>query len=319
MKLSIIIPNYNGCKFLPACLNSLKQQTFQDFQIILVDNGSSDDSIRMLSADYPEVKIIRFAHNQGFAAASNAGILASQTPYVMLLNNDTTLAPDCIGHLMECISKHPAAFSVGANILTMKQPHKSDTTGDYYTVFGYAFCRDQGHSPRFRKCEQVFTNCGCAVIYRKTLLQKTGLFDSRFFAYLEDVDLGIQARRLGYQNLHCPKAIVYHYGSGTTGHKYSEFKVFHSARNNIWLQRKNFSLFQRILHAPFTFCGMFLKYFYFCRYGLHTAYLKGCLCGLRPIKIQSKPSVKSYFRTEPWIIYGSFLYTFQYIHRKLTF
>lgn len=275
MNVTIIIPNYNGARFLPACLHSLRRQTYRNFSVIVVDNGSTDHSATLLEDNYPNLKVIRFSENRGFAAAANAGIMASVTPYVMLLNNDTILAPDCLLHLVKAIEKSSGIFSVGARILTMKEPYLTDTTGDFYTLFGYAFCRDQGLS--HCKCTpgEVFTNCGCAVLYRRSLLFKTGLFDARFFAYLEDVDLGIRARALGYQNLYCPQAVVRHYGSGTTKEKYTEFKVFHSARNNLRLRRKNLTLFQRILHFPFTFTGTVLKYFYFRKIGLHKAYFRG--------------------------------------------
>ena len=317
MKLNIIIPNHNGSNFLSPCLDSLRKQTFTDFKITVVDNNSSDNSLELLSAHYPEVHVIKLSSNTGFTGAANAGILSSATPYVMLLNNDTSVSPDCIKHLVDTISKDTHIFSVGANILTMDSPATIDTNGDYYSIFGYAFCHDQGAAPYARKSSSVFTNCGCAVIYRTALLKKTGPFDEHFFAYLEDVDLGFRARRLGFQNLHCPQAIVYHYGSGTTGQKYSAFKVYYSARNNIWLQRKNLTRFQHILHFPFTILGMLLKYFYFHKYNLHSIYRKGCYAGLKSIPSMTKPCAADFFRSEPWILYGSILYVIQYTKRKL--
>lgn len=324
MKLTIIIPNYNGCRLLSSCLDSLRKQTYRGFCITVVDNGSSDGSLVLLSARYPEVSVIRLPCNRGFAAAANEGILHAKSPYVMLLNNDTTLAPDCIGNLIESISGRTDVFSAGANILNMKNPRKSDTSGDFYTIYGYAFCRDQGLPLRPGRSGQVFTCCGCAVIYRRALLEKTGLFSSDYFAYLEDVDLGLRGRLLGYKNILSPTAFVYHYGSATTGSKYTPFKVYYSARNNLLLRRKNLTLFQRVLHSPFVFCGMVLKYLYFCRHGLWQDYLKGCLDGITapvPRSISSGYPVsglKSYLRTEPWIMYGTFLYPLQFLCRKLT-
>lgn len=322
MKLNIIIPNYNGCKFLGPCLSSLQKQTFTDFCITVVDNGSSDQSCCFLAKHYPQVRIINFSHNKGFAAAANAGILSLGAPFVMLLNNDTVLAPSCIESLMYAISQDHSVFSAGASILSATAPYKVDTTGDYYSLFGYAFCRNQGYPARPSKPGNVFTNCGCAVIYRRSLLKRTGLFAPGFFAYLEDVDLGMRAKRLGYRNIHVPKAIVYHHGSGTTGQKYTRFKVYYSARNNILLRRRNLTRFQRLLHAPFTICGTGLKYLYFRKYGLHKAYLKGCIDGLysvSPDKYSIPPGVKSFFCTEPWFLYGTVLYTTQFLKRKLTF
>lgn len=325
MKLEIIIPNYNGGRFLPICLDSLREQTYTDFCITVVDNGSSDDSLSLLSRRYPEVSLIRLSRNRGFAAAANEGILHTESPYVMLLNNDTALDPDCIRRLMKSISGKADVFSAGANILHMKNPRKADTSGDFYTIYGYAFCRDQGLPFRKRKAGQVFTCCGCAVVYRRALLKKTGLFSSDYFAYLEDVDLGLRARRLGYKNILSPGALVYHYGSATTGNRYTPFKVYYSARNNILLRRENLTFFQRVLHAPFVLCGTVLKYLYFCRRGLQQHYLKGCLEGSKTSGARSLDNMaypvrpfKSWIRTEPWILYGTFLHILQYLCRRLT-
>ena len=317
MKLNIIIPNYNGRRFLSACLHSLTKQTFTDFDVIIVDNASSDDSIRWLSDNYPDVHIIALSENTGFAAAVNVGICHSKSPYIMVLNNDTILAPDCIANLICTMEKSAKIFSAGANVLTLKSPHLTDTNGDFYSIQGYAFCRSQGLNPSHKTSSTVFSNCGCAVIYRRSLLRRVGLFDKSFFAYLEDVDLGFRAKRLGFQNVHCPTAIVYHHGSGTTKAKYTSFKVYHSARNNIWLRKKNLTKFQRTIHAPFFFAGMIGKYIYFRKYHLHTYYRKGIIDGLRTNLTISEPDFRSFCRTEPWIWYGTFLYLFQYIKRRL--
>lgn len=318
MKLTIIIPNFNGAHFLKPCLDSLRSQTFQDFKILLIDNGSSDESLSLVESGYPEVSILKFSHNRGFAAAVNTGIRAADTPYIMTLNNDTLIEPHCIGRLMAAIQTDPRIFSAGALILSRSVPVRTDTSGDFYNLFGYAFCRDQGLPMRRRPCRNVFTNCGCACIYRRELLQETGLFDPRFFAYLEDVDLGIRARLLGYRNICCQKAIVYHTGSGTTGSKYTSLKVFCSARNNIWLRQKNLSMLQRLFHAPLFFGGTVAKYLYFHKMGLHLWYLRGILQGIRhPIQPENSFAKVSPWRLEPWIFYGTVLYVFQYLRRRL--
>lgn len=323
MELHIIIPNYNGAHFLTNCLDSLRRQTYQNFRITVVDNGSSDESVSLLQRQYPEVEILELPYNKGFAAAANAGIQKSKAPYVMLLNNDTTVKNNCIEKMMNAIISDNRIFSVGAHILSMNAPHLTDTIGDFYTLFGYAFCRGQGLSAaRFalhhKKHLPSFTNCGCAVIYRRSLLQKTGLFDELFFAYLEDVDLGLRARKMGYKNVVCPEAYVFHYGSGTTGAKYTPFKVYLSARNNIWLRKKNLALFQRLFHAPFFLIGTLLKFFYFHKIKLGHFYIKGVLDGIKTkyrLTSHISGNTQSYLLTEPWLIYGSILYVFQFLRR----
>lgn len=325
MKLSIIIPNYNGLRFLRKCLSSLAQQTFSDFEIVIVDNGSSDGSIDFITKHCPEVRLLALPQNTGFSKAANIGIRSSNTPYIMLLNNDTALAPDCIEHLMHCIEDVPYAFSAGARIVKASSSGLIDTGGDYYNIFGYAFCRGQGLKTDTLpdRIYPVFTNCACAVIYRRSLLEKTGLFDERFFAYLEDVDIGFRARRLGLSNVHCPNAYVYHVGSGTTSAKYTAFKVFHSAKNNILLCQKNLTFLQKFLHLPAQATGTILKYLFFQRRGLGAAYVSGCFAGLRTAiftpapKKTFKQSFSSFVRTEPWLVQGSFFYIAQYVRRHL--
>lgn len=325
MKLRIIIPNYNGAHFLKNCLDSLRHQTYQNFRITVVDNGSSDESVTLLQRYYPEADILNLPYNKGFAAAANAGIRSSKEPYVMLLNNDTTVKHNCVEKLMNAITSDSQIFSAGAHVLSMRAPYLTDTSGDFYSFFGYAFCRGQGLSAaRFALSRHnqlsTFTNCGCAVIYRRYLLQKTGLFDERFFAYLEDVDLGFRARKMGYKNIVCTEAHVFHYGSGTTGAKYTPMKVYLSARNNIWLRQKNLSLFQRLIQAPFFLVGTIAKYFYFCRIHLGSFYSKGILEGIKTrhfLHPQTSATTQSDLRTEYWLLYGSLLYIVQLFQRHL--
>lgn len=325
MKLRIIIPNYNGAHFLKNCLDSLRHQTYQNFRITVVDNGSSDESVTLLQRYYPEADILNLPYNKGFAAAANAGIRSSKEPYVMLLNNDTTVKHNCVEKLMNAITSDSQIFSAGAHVLSMRAPYLTDTSGDFYSFFGYAFCRGQGLSAaRFALSRHnqlsTFTNCGCAVIYRRYLLQKTGLFDERFFAYLEDVDLGFRARKMGYKNIVCIEAHVFHYGSGTTGAKYTPMKVYLSARNNIWLRQKNLSLFQRLIQAPFFLVGTIAKYFYFCRIHLGSFYSKGILEGIKTrhfLHPQTSATTQSDLRTEYWLLYGSLLYIVQLFQRHL--
>lgn len=315
MKLTIIIPNYNGARFLPGCLNSLRAQTYTDYSVIVVDNGSCDDSLSLLETAYPEVRILRSSRNCGFSAAANAGIARASTPYVMLLNNDTRLECGCLEQLVCAVERHPHVFSVGAHILRMDAPSLTDTCGDYYSLFGYAFCRGQGLPASLAQNCEVFTNCACATVYRTAPLRRLGGFDPRFFAYLEDVDLGFRARRTGLRSISCSSARVLHHGSGTTGAHYTPFKVYHSARNNILLRRKNLTHFQRLVHAPFFAAGALCKYFYFRRRGLHDSYIWGLRHGLRT-SVEGCSGFTSFLRTEPWILYGTYLYVRQFLRRK---
>lgn len=275
MKTTIVIPNFNGIGFLKNCLESATKSTVPA-SIVVVDNGSSDGSREWLAKSCPDVKVIAFPENRGFCAAVNAGIEAADTPYVFLLNNDTTVEPDCIGRLEAAIEQEKRVFSVGAKMLSMKEPDIVDSAGDLYSAFGWAYAIGKGkRAGRYTKRRDVFSNCAGAALYKKELLQKTGLFDEAHFAYLEDVDLGYRARIAGYRNIVEPSAIVYHAGSGSTGSRYNAFKVAHSSRNNVYLIYKNMPLFQMLLNLPFLIAGFGIKFLFFCRKGFGGIYAKG--------------------------------------------
>lgn len=281
MKTTVIIPNYNGIDFLKNCLESATKSTVLA-SIVVVDNGSADGSCQWLAKTHPDVKVIAFPQNRGFCAAVNAGIEAADTPYVFLLNNDTTIEPDCIERLEAAIERDERIFSVGAKMLSMKEPQLVDSAGDLYSAFGWAYAIGKGKpASRYTKQRDVFSNCAGAALYRKEQLQKTGLFDEAHFAYLEDVDLGYRARIAGYRNIVEPSAIVYHAGSGSTGSRYNAFKVTHSSRNNVYLIFKNMPLFQLLLNLPFLAAGFGIKFLFFCRKGFGRIYAEGLWAGMK--------------------------------------
>ncbi len=280
MKTTVIIPNYNGIDFLKNCLESATKSAVPA-SIIVVDNGSSDESREWVKENCPEAQLIAFPENRGFCAAVNAGILAARTPYVFLLNNDTTIEPDCIGRLESAMESADGIFSVGAKMLSMREPELVDTAGDLYSAFGWAYAVGKGkESARYRKRRAVFSNCGGAVLYRKDYLERTGLFDENHFAYLEDVDLGYRARILGYRNVVEPAAVVYHAGSGFSGSRYNAFKIAHSSRNNVYLIYKNMPLLQLLINAPFLLAGFGIKYLFFVKKGFGKLYREGLAQGV---------------------------------------
>lgn len=281
MKTTIVIPNFNGKDFLKNCLESVAESTVKA-SVIVVDNGSEDGSPAILAQEFDWVKVIAFPNNRGFDAAVNAGIRAAKTPYVFLLNNDTTIASDCIEQLEAAIGQDDRIFSVGAKMLSMQQPELVDTAGDLYSAFGWAYAIGKGKpSVRYTKKREVFSNCAGAALYRRDYLEKTGLFDDIHFAYLEDVDIGYRARIAGYKNVIEPKAIVYHAGSGSTGSRYNAFKITHSSRNNVYLIYKNMPFLQLILNAPFLLAGFGIKILFFAKKGFGRIYCKGLLEGIK--------------------------------------
>ncbi|MDO4476299.1 MAG: glycosyltransferase family 2 protein [Lachnospiraceae bacterium] len=282
IKVSVVIPNLNGMEYLNDCLTSLMGQEGAQAQVILVDNGSADESVAFVRERFPQVQLEVFPENRGFCEAVNAGIRLTKTEYVILLNNDTVCDPHFVRELVEGMRSHPDAFSCQAGMRMLSEPDRMDDAGDYYCALGWAFALGKGQAAeKYRRERRIFSACAGAAIYRMSALRQTGLFDPQHFAYLEDLDIGWRARILGYKNYFIPQAIVYHAGSGTSGSRYNAFKVRHSARNSVYVIRKNMPVWQILLNLPMLAAGFAVKTVFFARKGLGGVYVKGLLEGLR--------------------------------------
>lgn len=278
MKSTIVIPNYNGIRYLENCLRSLENE---QAHIIVVDNASADGSYEMLGEKFPMVKTIRFSENAGFCKAVNAGIAASSTEYVILLNNDTTVESGFVQALERVMDEDDTIFSASAKVISMKDKETIDDAGDLYCALGWAFAIGKGRPERnYRERYPIFAACGCAAVYRKSILDKIGGLDENHFAYLEDIDLGYRAKIYGFRNIFVPDARVYHVGSASSGSRYNAFKVDLSAKNSVYLIYKNMPLLQILLNIPFFTAGFALKTLFFIRKGLGTRYLKGLWKGV---------------------------------------
>lgn len=281
MNATVVIPNYNGIKYLDSCMKSIYAGSIIP-KIIIVDNGSSDRSIEQLSEKYPEAKVLRFKENRGFSAAVNAGIKAADTEYVILLNNDTTVDKDFVEKLITAIVNKKNAFSVGAKMLSMKETDIIDGAGDLYCALGWAFSLGKGKDKQnYNKQTEVFSACAGAAIYRKSVFEIIGFFDENHFAYLEDIDMGYRAKIAGYHNYFTPEAIVYHAGSAVSGSRYNEFKVRLSSRNSIYLIYKNMPFLQILVNLIFLIPGFIIKFIFFIRKKMGKFYIQGILEGIQ--------------------------------------
>ena len=322
-KVTVIIPNYNGKKFMEDCMEGLQSQGSQDFHVLFVDNGSTDGSVEFVRERYPELEILALDKNYGFSRAVNEGIQASKTPYVILLNNDTQVYPGYVEALVAALDTNPKAFSVSAKMIQMYNPGLIDDAGDQYTVLGWAFQRGVAHSvKRYTKPAQVFSACGGAAAYRRRVFEQIGYFDEKHFAYLEDLDVGYRARLWGWQNLYAPEALVKHVGSGTSGSKYNDFKVRLAARNSIYLNYKNMPLFQLILNSPALLAGYWIKSRFFKKIGFGQAYKEGLKEGWHTRKTCKKTKFSFgrlwyYICVEGRMLGGTVSYIYEFLYRKL--
>jgi GT2 family glycosyltransferase len=240
-RASIIIPNWNGERFLNTCLGSLRRQSLDNFEILLVDNGSTDGSVSFVERSFPEVRVISLEENRGFSAAVNAGIRSADTEYVALLNNDTQAEPGWLEALWQAAERHPEASLFASRLVDFQDQRVLDGAGDALRRSGlpYRLGHRELDRGQFDREAFVFGACAAAALYRRSLFEEIGLFDEDFFAYCEDGDVSFRAQLAGHRCLYAPEAVVYHVGSASTGGKRSPTATRLGTQNGVNLLVKN--------------------------------------------------------------------------------
>lgn len=299
-KITVVIPNYNGIHYLNDCLESLYAQVPEtpEFEVLIVDNASGDGSVEQAQKTFPDVRVIRLSQNTGFCHAVNVGIRKSDSPYIILLNNDTKVRNRFIKSLYEVIHRDRKIFSASAKMLMWDEPDRIDDAGDQYNVLGWAYARGKGKNEKdYCQSVDIFSSCGGAAIYRRSILKKIGLFDELHFAYLEDLDLGYRARIYGFRNVYAPGAEVLHFGSATTGSRYNPRKTELASANNVYVIFKNMPFLQLLWNLPFLLTGFLIKFLFFCRKGMGKFYLRGLYTGFKRCLSKEGQSHKVKFQT----------------------
>ena len=256
-RVTVVIPNWNGERFLRLCLGSLRDQSFRTFETIVVDNGSVDGSITFVEEHFPEVNVVPLGENWGIAAAFNAGIEASTAEYVVLLNNDTEQDPGWLEALVRAAEDHPEAGFFASKLVDFHDRGVIDGAGDAMRLSGLPYRLGHGErdSGRFDRPGYVFGACAAAALYRKDMLDEVGLFDEDFVSYCEDGDLSFRAQLGGYRCFYVPGAVVYHMGSASTGGKRSPMATRLGSRNSFSLLVKNLPLSVVPYILPFFVAG----------------------------------------------------------------
>jgi len=249
--ISVIIPNLNGIKYLERCLNSLQSQSFKDFEMILVDDGSTDSSIEFIKKNYSWVKIIEHKVIKGFSVAVNDGIKVSKGKYIVLLNNDTLVDKLWLEKLYNTARKNPTAGFFASKMYFFGRDKLINAVGDAMGIDGLAWNLGyyQKDEEKYFLPKKVFGACAGAALYRREMLDEIGFFDEDFIMVYEDTDLSFRAQLMGYECIFVPKAIVYHVQFGTLAPT-SERGVFYRSANSLNTLIKNMPL------------KLFLKYFY---------------------------------------------------------
>lgn len=258
---SVIIPNWNGISWLPRCLNALKNQSIQDFETIIVDNGSNDGSVSYIKNQHPDIKVVPLKKNYGFSVAANRGFNIATGKYIVLLNNDTIPDREWLSSLLGFIESSPEHVgSLASLMISMDNPLYTDNAGDFLDWHGFAEKRGRGEpSGQWTENEPVFSACGGAALFRREFFDKTGLFDEKFESYLEDIDTGLRGNLFGFSCIFIPSAKVLHKSHGSEMPS-SEY-VYHVTKNRLMLFFKNIPLVFFIRHIKSLFSGQIYLFF----------------------------------------------------------
>ena len=240
--VSIIVVYWNSAEHLPRCLDCLAQQTFRNFEVILIDNGSLDQHIDQLHQEYRALvlRIEHLASNLGFAKANNIGAHLARGKWLALLNTDAFPKADWLENLLRATETNPEFVFFASRQIQANAPEWLDGAGDAYHISGLGWrrCYNLSSENHALEVKEVFSSCGAAALYAREDFLQVGGFDEDYFSYFEDIDLGFRLRLNGRKCLYIPDAVVQHVGSGSTG-KRSNFSVYYGYRNMIWTFTKD--------------------------------------------------------------------------------
>ncbi len=259
--MTAAVLSYDGRHLLEVILPSLARQRFRDFEVVVVDNGSSDGTAGWLAEHWPEVEVVRIERNIGVTAALNVCARAGRGRLVGLLNNDLELDEDCLGELAAALAANPGAGWAGAKLRDFENRDVLDGAGDVFTWAATGGRRGHGEpdSGQYDEPREIFGACGGAALYRRSVLRLVGDFDEDFFAFYEDVDWNLRAQLAGFTCRYVPSAVVYHMGSATIGRGLSDFTRYHLWRNTLWIIAKDLPAGAILRHAPHLILGQLMN------------------------------------------------------------
>lgn len=305
--VSIVIVNYNGIHWLKTCLESIYRQTYINFEIIFVDNNSSDKSVEFVNSNFPKVNVILNKKNEGFAKGNNIGISIAKGKYYFLLNNDTNLIEiDLIEKSLNFLNKNSKVGSLQPKICLLDNPKLIDLCGSFWTpttvLYHFGFHQEES-SKIFNKNFPVFTCKGAAMFVRKKCVEEIGLFDEDFWCYYEETDFCHRAWMAGWESWYFSESKLLHANGGTSSTFDSDFIQFHNFKNKLRSFIKNFHGKERIIIlSKFT-----LVSFIFCIFSLITGRPKNILSIIMAYiwninKLTQSTHIKSYGEIPPYVI-----------------
>ncbi len=253
-KVSIIIVNWNGRHYLDTCLSSVLNQTYSNFEIIMVDNASVDGSVECVQKKYPSVKIIQTNENLGFARGCNVGMRASNADYIVALSNDTQVVLNWLEELVKVAETDEKIGICGSKLLLMDTPDIYNSAGFFIIWNSFIYDRAPGKKVgKYEKLEQVDGVCAASALFRKKMLDEIGLLDERLFFGHDDIDLCWRAKHAGWKAMYVPSSVCYHKMLGSVKGKklHDQFIV-----DAIWVISKNSNLLGLAGIAVYYFTGM---------------------------------------------------------------
>jgi GT2 family glycosyltransferase len=262
--VSIIVLNWNGERYLRRCLDAIAAQTFRDYEVLVLDNASTDGSVESVPARWPSFRLVKFDQNLGFAVGNNQGAKIARGRWVAFLNNDAFPEPEWLANLVRAAQTHTEFSFFSSRLVYSGDTNLTQDTGDIYHVSGFAWPRDNNCpiQSAHLQSDEVFSPCAAAALYEREAFLEVGGFDEQFVSHYEDVDIGFRLHLRGYRCLYIPEAVVAHVGSASYGRE-SDRTVYQVQRNVVWSYIANMpgGLFWKYLPAHLFANLVFLIYY----------------------------------------------------------
>ncbi|SEL34216.1 hypothetical protein SAMN05661044_02218 [Olivibacter domesticus] len=270
-KIAIVILNWNGRKYLESFLPSVCSNTYPNLEIVIGDNGSTDDSISFLQEKYPFIKVIETGTNLGFAGGYNEVLKNLEADYFILLNSDVEVTDNWVEPLITLMEKNPSIAACQPKICAYHQKSEFEhagAAGGFIDKLGYPFCAgrildtiETDHG-QYNNSREIFWASGAALCIKAEAWKKVQGFDKDFFAHMEEIDLCWRLKAIGYKIWYCGQSVVYHVGGGTLN-KENPFKTYLNFRNNLFMLQKNLPFWRSLFTIFIRFWLDFLALLHF--------------------------------------------------------
>jgi len=286
--VSFIIVNWNGKHLLSDCLNSIKNQTYSNYEIILVDNGSIDDSPNFVKEHFPDVNLIQLEENKGFTGGNIEGLKQARGNFIALLNNDAIIHPRWLEHMLRAINSNERIGICSSKII-IDGTNKIDSIGDTFTTaFNGTKVGEYQEESNFISSRYFPGACAAAVLYRKQMIDEIGFLDDDFFLNHEDTDFNMRSWLAGWKCIFVPEAIAYHKVSVSIGHL-SDKAIYYFSRNTEWVWIKNVPLRLIIRYLPHRLLYECASFGFFCIVkNKWRPFLKGKIDAIKKINLMIK-------------------------------